>query len=451
MNTFIKNWLFACLLFPTLLMSQKLQEKPVWQFDLQFDFAKAELKTDYSPRLDSLVVALQDSTFIVFLKAHTDAVGDAKANLELSQKRALSVKSYLTSKNTPESHIYTEGYGESQPLTENETDAGRQLNRRVVVSVMRRLAQVTGIVIDSISKTPIANAKVILLSKFVRDSVFTDANGAYTLSGRLNLGAKIQVVNDDCAKYESPIFNVNSWTMKQDVKLKCKGKPTQIVTQTTPKPNIYAKKAAQKVTISGIVTNDSAKIVPRARLVFTYAEGKDTVFSDEKGYYYVSNMMYPDVRVSISANNHLPFFQGIVADSATKKADFKIQTIAIGKKAALQNINFYYGTADVMTESQPSLVDLLQFMRDNPSYYIEIRGHITSSSPILEAIVEPASDISYQRAKAIYQYLINNGIEAKRMTYKGYSNSEMIFPYPKDEDENRANRRVEIKITRYGR
>ena len=69
MKTSVKT-LLACLLFPTLLIGQKMQEKPVWQFDLHFDFAKADLKTEYQPRLDSLVVALQDSTFVVSMTAN---------------------------------------------------------------------------------------------------------------------------------------------------------------------------------------------------------------------------------------------------------------------------------------------------------------------------------------------------------------------------------------------
>ena len=447
--TIYPKTLLICLLFPTILFGQKMQEKPVWQFDLPFDFAKADLKSEYFPRLDSLAVAMQDTTFIVFLKAHTDAVGDAKANFELSEKRAQVVKNYLTNKNTPSLRINTEGYGETQPLVENESDAGRQRNRRVSVSLMRRLAQVSGIVTANDGKTPIANAKVVLASKYVKDSILTDAKGAFTVAARLNFPAKLRVVpspNDDCSLYDGQIFTVNAWSVTQNLQLKCKAKPTPPITYVAPPPVVKPKKAAQKVRISGIVTNDSAQIVQHARLVFSNHNGQDTVFSDENGQYVVSNMMYPDVRVSISANNHLPFFKGIIADSATKNVDFTIQTIAVGKKAALQNINFYYGSFKVMTESEPALNDLLQFMQGNPNCHVEVRGHITSSNPETYPIGNPEYDLSYQRAKSIYQYLIDNGIKVERMTYKGYSNYEMIFPYPKDEAENKANRRVEIKI-----
>jgi outer membrane protein OmpA-like peptidoglycan-associated protein len=447
MKTCSKTLLF-CLLFPTLLLGQKMQEKPVWQFDLYFDFAKADLKTAYHPRLDSLVVALQDSTFMVSMTAHTDSIGDAKANFALSQKRAQAVKDYLVSKNAPETRIHTEGYGETQPISENQSDDGRQLNRRVSVLVLRRLAEVKGIVTDSDGKTPLARAKVMLASKFVRDSAFTDENGVYSLTARLNLPAKMRIIPDpsnDCTLYDGQIFTVDQWVTTQNFTLKCKSKPVQIITTTKP-PVVNAKKAPMKVIISGTVTNDSAQIVQHARLVFSNNNGKDTVFTDDKGHYSVSNLMYSDIHVGISANSHLPFFQGIVVDSATKRVDFKLQTIAAGKKAALKNINFYTSSAEVMTESTPSMQELLQFMKDNDKCTVEIGGHITSFSNAPYPEGSSLHFLSLSRAKTIYDFLIKNGIDANRMTYKGYSNFNMIHESPQTEVEHLANRRVEIKI-----
>lgn len=440
--------LLSCLLFPTFLMGQKMQEKPVWQFDLHFDFAKFDLKTEYHPRLDSLVVALQDSTFMVFMTAHTDSVGDAKANFALSQKRAQAVKNYLTSKNAPETLINTEGFGEAQPIAENQSDNGRQLNRRVSVNVLRRLTQVTGIVTDSDGKTPLAHAKVMLASKFVRDSAFTDENGAYSLTARLNMPAIMRVVGNpinECTTFDGQMFTVDKWVMTQNFALKCKIKPVPILTDTRS-VIVNSKKVSIKRTISGFVTNDSEHIVKQARLIFNNDKGKDTVFTDNKGHYSVSNVMYPDIHVGISANSHLPFFQGIMVDSDTKKVDFKLQTIAAGKKAALKNINFYTSSAEVMTESTSSMLELLQFMKDNNKCTVEIGGHITSlyTTPYPEG--SGLHTLSVARAKTIYDYLIQNGIEANRMTYKGYSNFNMIYESAQTEEEHMANRRVEIKI-----
>ena len=144
----------------------------------------------------------------------------------------------------------------------------------------------------------------------------------------------------------------------------------------------------------------------------------------------------------------MPLSQTIRADTAIKKVNFKIQTIEVGKKAALQSINFFSGTCIVMPHSESSLADLEQFMRENRKCRIEIRGHVTSYSPAKVDIAKPKEELSYQRAQSIYKYLVEHGIKPKRMTFKGYVNSDMVFKYPKDEAENTANRRVEIKIIR---
>ena len=457
MNTSVK-FLFVCLLSPLFLLAQKMQEKPVWQFDLQFDFAKADLRTEYHPRLDSLVVALQDSTFVVNLTAHTDAIGDTKANFELSQKRAQAVKNYLMGKNAPENRIHTEGFGESQPIAENQSEDGKQRNRRVSVSILRRLAQVSGVVTRNDGKTPVVHAKVMLNSKFVRDSAFTDENGTFFLTARLNMEAVMRIVpepTNGCGIFDVQRFMVDKWFTTQNISLKCKEKSDQVITSTTtnpvikptpPKQTVTTKKSPIKAVISGTVTNDSSHIVQNARIIFSNENGKDTVFTDDKGHYSISKWTYADMRVGITANSHLPFYQGIVVDSVVKKVDFKLQTIAAGKKAALKNINFYTSSAEVMTESKPSMQELLQFMKDNSKCTVEIGGHITSFSSIPYPEGSSLHTLSLYRAKTVYEYLVENGIDANRMTYKGYSNFNMIYESPQTEEEHLSNRRVEIKI-----
>jgi outer membrane protein OmpA-like peptidoglycan-associated protein len=54
--------------------------------------------------------------------------------------------------------------------------------------------------------------------------------------------------------------------------------------------------------------------------------------------------------------------------------------------------------------------------------------------------------LSKDRAKAVNDYLINKGIDASRLSYKGYGNSKMIYKNPMNEKQNEENRRVEIKI-----
>jgi OOP family OmpA-OmpF porin len=66
------------------------------------------------------------------IEGHTDNVGKAAYNLELSKRRAESVKTYLVSKfQLDASRLTTEGFGDTRPIAKNDTDQGRAQNRRV--------------------------------------------------------------------------------------------------------------------------------------------------------------------------------------------------------------------------------------------------------------------------------------------------------------------------------
>ena len=73
--------------------------------------------------------------YTLSIEGHTDDVGSKEHNLELSQRRAASVRDYLVEQGVPADSVSARGFGESQPLASNETAAGRQENRRVEIVV----------------------------------------------------------------------------------------------------------------------------------------------------------------------------------------------------------------------------------------------------------------------------------------------------------------------------
>jgi flagellar motor protein MotB len=82
-------------------------------------------------------------------------------------------------------------------------------------------------------------------------------------------------------------------------------------------------------------------------------------------------------------------------------------------------------------------------MKENPKLKVEIGGHVDGPLMLHAKWYQELSD---DRAKTIYKYLIKNKIDEPRLKWKGYSNTQKIFDFPKNEDESKANRRVEIKI-----
>ena len=93
------------------------------------------LKQSYKP-LDELVNVLSDNTSLKLkIDGHTDNVGNDDFNMKLSDGRAASVKSYLVGKGISEDRLESEGFGETTPVADNKTSAGRSKNRRVEMKV----------------------------------------------------------------------------------------------------------------------------------------------------------------------------------------------------------------------------------------------------------------------------------------------------------------------------
>ncbi|HVV88003.1 MAG TPA: OmpA family protein [Kofleriaceae bacterium] len=99
---------------------------------IYFDTRKAKIKKISYPLLDEVAQALTDRpTMEVSIEGHTDSQGSDKFNLKLSRDRAASVRNYLISKGVDGARMVTQGFGESVPIADNRTAAGRAENRRV--------------------------------------------------------------------------------------------------------------------------------------------------------------------------------------------------------------------------------------------------------------------------------------------------------------------------------
>jgi len=99
--------------------------------NLEFDFGKSTIRPRSFPYLNRVADLLVKKGISLKLAGHTDAIGSDAANMKLSKDRAESVKNYLVSQGAGSGRIEAVGYGESQPIATNKTDAGRQKNRRV--------------------------------------------------------------------------------------------------------------------------------------------------------------------------------------------------------------------------------------------------------------------------------------------------------------------------------
>lgn len=103
-----------------------------------FDFGKATLREESFAELDRLTEILNENPAMeIELSGHTDNVGSDKDNQKLSEERINSVKNYLVKNSIDTKRLKAVGYGEAKPIASNETDEGRQINRRVEFTIVR--------------------------------------------------------------------------------------------------------------------------------------------------------------------------------------------------------------------------------------------------------------------------------------------------------------------------
>jgi len=334
--------------------------------EVYFDFGKYELRQDDVAKLESIIAQLKENEYVkIRITAHTDAIGSDGSNQLLSERRGETVKTFLITKGIPDSLMQVGVYGEHAPVADNDTDDGRQRNRRATVEVVKftkvtttsvpekikpapendvPMGLVEGTVVDKTNGQPI-QATVIIRSKTFRDSVVTDSTGYFS----------------------------------------------------------------KKVPMNTVVGVD------------VYAPG----------YFFETQMM------KVAPGIKLPTL------------DFQLPKATVGEIASIDNLFFVGNQAVLLKKSEPILPKVLLFMQINDTMKIEIGGHVNfpyRHTAYKNKAGEKEQILSDNRAKMVYDYLIKHGISEDRLSWKGYSNTEMKFPYATQEVKMAKNRRVEIKV-----
>lgn len=116
---------------------EALEELNMQVRSVLFDLNKAKIRQESEETLDAVADAMKaypNTSFLV--EGHTDSTGSAKYNKQLSKERAASVMTYLVNKGIDAERLSSEGFGEERPVASNNTNAGRQQNRRVELSLI---------------------------------------------------------------------------------------------------------------------------------------------------------------------------------------------------------------------------------------------------------------------------------------------------------------------------
>ncbi|WP_262967268.1 OmpA family protein [Methylobacter psychrophilus] len=120
---------------PNTIPGAKVSILGCWIVDVKFDNDKADIKPEYYQNLDNAAKRIQEHPELLLeIQGHTSKTGSFQHNMKLSERRALAVKNYLIN-GTHSTNITSRGYGWTQPIDTNETEAGRANNRRVQLEV----------------------------------------------------------------------------------------------------------------------------------------------------------------------------------------------------------------------------------------------------------------------------------------------------------------------------
>lgn len=131
------------------------------------------------------------------------------------------------------------------------------------------------------------------------------------------------------------------------------------------------------------------------------------------------------------------------------RTEEKLRKLKIKRKVSFDKIHFYGNEARFLPSSGPQLRQILRLAKSKNIAAIEIVGHVNYPyyyNQNDESKIKSNFELSFNRAKAVYNYLVSNGINGAIITYKGVSNTEMKYPNAVSEQEMQKNRRVEVLI-----
>jgi OmpA-OmpF porin, OOP family len=116
----------------TLRYKRERPPQPLILDGVNFDTAKATIRPESFSHLDAVVdFMVHKQNARVEISGHTDNVGNAQANKTLSEKRAQACRNYIVSKGIDKKRLDAIGFGDERPIAPNDTDEGRQKNRRI--------------------------------------------------------------------------------------------------------------------------------------------------------------------------------------------------------------------------------------------------------------------------------------------------------------------------------
>jgi outer membrane protein OmpA-like peptidoglycan-associated protein len=148
--------------------------------------------------------------------------------------------------------------------------------------------------------------------------------------------------------------------------------------------------------------------------------------------------------VEITATDYMYYLDIVdlsdLSPMESAEQDFYLQKIEVGSKVVLENVYFETGKSVLTSNSYEALNQVAKFMKDNKTLNMEISGHTDNTGS-----QRVNMNLSTARAKAVVDYLVDQGISSARLVHKGYADTEPVAENDTPEGREK-NRRVEFKV-----
>jgi OmpA-OmpF porin, OOP family len=197
--------------------------------------------------------------------------------------------------------------------------------------------------------------------------------------------------------------------------------------------------------VYGRVTNAKTGEVVTAQIEFIGPAKTLETISSPQGYA-ISIPVLQDYAVQIEAHGYVSTLERLDIQNYEMKElemNFTLQPVEVGTKVNLKNVLFAQTRSDILPESYRELDMVVNFLKSNPTVKIELSGHTDNRGIHTDNV-----KLSHQRVTKVKDYLVEHGIDSKRISGKGYGGTRPIASN-ETEESRRMNRRVEFTIKKF--
>ena len=177
----------------------------------------------------------------------------------------------------------------------------------------------------------------------------------------------------------------------------------------------------------------------KGKFEFTVYSDEDYILIGEKENYFSTRGTFTTIGKGVDRSKLKEFITNVEFEK-----NLVLDKIVVNKSIVLDNIYYDLNKADIREDAAIELDKLVVILNDNPNITVELSSHTDDRST-----VDYNQDLSQRRAESAVSYIVSRGVSEKRITAKGYGESQLIIPNAKTEDEHQINRRTEFKVTSY--